>query len=200
MNPATTMLIGAGIGGIGSYFQGTAEEQAADQQYQIEQQQLQLQQQEWAAQQASKQAASGIISADMSGSSAAPTMDYTNPLAGQTNQTLASMLTGQLTPAQQALMTQTTNAGAQGVNAAAASSGMPAGARAGALASNAANVGTQFGNIASNEMTAGVSGANQAANTGLNVASANNQSSLAAYLNNQQQQNLKAQTLAGYAT
>ena len=43
MDP-TTMLIGAGIGGIGSYFQGSAEEQAAEVQAQIEREQLQLQQ------------------------------------------------------------------------------------------------------------------------------------------------------------
>ena len=200
MDPITGMAIGAGLSGIGSYFQGDAEKQAAAEAAKVQQEQLDFQKQQFAASQQGKVDASGIINSGMSTTGIAPTMDYTNPLAATQQSALTSMMTGQLTPAQQAQMQSTIASANQNTNAVAASSGMPAGARAAMGAQNTAAIGTQYGNIAANEMTAGVQGATAAGNLGLNVASTNNQSALTSYLNQQQQQNLKAQTLAGYAT
>ena len=87
----------------------------------------------------------------------------------------------------------------QGTNAVAATSGMPAGARAALASQNAAKITGQYANMADQNIATGIQGANQFANTGLNIAGANNQSALTNFLANQQQQNLKTQLLAEYA-
>jgi len=208
--------IGAGIGGIGAYFGGQA--QAAGQEYSADinkqlteeqlkqsdaefQQQFGLTKQEYADTLAAKTAASGIIQSGMpAGTAPAPTMDYANPLATPTQSALTTMLSGQLTPAQLAQQQKDIATANQGTDAVAATSGLPAGARAALTGQNAATISNNYANMAENNIATGVSGANSFANTGLNVANTNYQSALTNFLNQQKQANLKATTLAGYAT
>lgn len=199
MDPITGMAIGAGISGIGSYFQGSAEEQAAAQAAKVQEEQLAFQKQQYADQQKAKQTASGIVGSGISTDAYGNTLNYVDPLANQKNATLASMMSGQLTTAQQAQMQNDVATAGQTTNSSAATMGLPAGARLAVNNQNVQGISRNYADVASNEMAAGVSGANTAANTGSNIASTNYQSGLANWMNQQQQQNLKTQSLAQYA-
>ena len=194
------MIGGAALSGLGAYFGSDAEAQAMQQQAKIQQEQIDLKAKEDAQAQAAKVSASGIVGSGIPTGAYGQTLNYTDPNAAATNSTIQTFLSGGLTDAEKAQMGIDIKTGTQSINAAAATSGMPAGARMGVQGQNVAQIGQNYANTASARIGTGLTAANNAANTGLNIANQNYQSGLNNYLNQQNQQNMKTQLLAGYAT
>lgn len=197
MDP-TTMLVSAGLSGIGSYFGSDAEKQAMEDQMKIQQEQLDWQKQQAELAQKGAAAAGGVVQSGINTGGYGQTLNYTDPNAGAVNSTLQTFLSGGLTDAEKTQMGMDIKTGAQGIGANAATSGMPAGALAGALNQNNAAVSGNYANMASARMGQGLSAAPGISSAGQNVAGSNYQSGLNNWLNSQQQQNLKTQMLAGY--
>lgn len=193
------MIGGAALGGLGSYFGGQAQQQAAEEAAKAQREQLAFQKQQYADTLRSKQLGSGIIQDRFNTAGYGSNLNYANPYESAMNTSLNTFLSGGLMPVEQTQQAKDIATGQQAINAAAATAGLPAGARLGLQGQNVANVTGNYANMASGRIGQGIGYANQAANTGANIAQMNYQSGLQNFLNQQEQQNKQAQLLAGLA-
>jgi hypothetical protein len=195
-----TMLGSAAIGGIGSFFGASAEEQAAEKARQMQEAQLAFKKQQWADQQAGKKNASGIIGSGYNTAGYGQTLNYVNPYQGAIDTSINAFLSGGLMPAEIAQQGKDIAAGSQNINANAATMGLTAGGRAALQNQNVSNITGNYANLASGRIGTGIGAATNAASTGANIANMNYQTGLNNFLQQQQANNQKMQLMGQYAT
>ena len=197
-----TMLLGAGMGGLGGYFQGQAQQQQSDNERQMQEAQLAQQQAQFNTTNQIKNnqnigATAAINNGYNTNAYGGAPLNYVNPLQGGMNDAITQLMSGQLAPSQVAQQNADISKGSEMINSNA--SGMPAGARMGLQNQNVQQISRDYANMANSNIGQGVSLANSAANTGMNIAGQNYNSGFNAYLTQMQAQNQKANALAGYA-
>jgi hypothetical protein len=195
------LIAAAALGGLGSFFGGQAEEEAAKRSTEESKRQFDLtyaqRLKEYQDSLKSKESARGVIGG-MDTRGYGQTLNYVNPYQNAIDTSINAFLSGALTPAEVAQQGKDIATGTQSINAGAATMGLPAGARAGLLSKNVSDITGNYANIASGRIGTGLGAANTAASTGANIASMNYNSGLANFLQEQDLKNKQAQLLAGY--
>jgi len=202
IDPVTLSLIGAGIGGIGSYWGGQGNKQAAEEQAALSRESLAYK--KWKDEQdrkdllASKESARGVLGGmDVSGYGG--NLNYVNPYQSAVDTSLNAFLSGKLTDAEVTQQGKDIATAGQTINAGAATMGLPAGARAGLLGQSTSDITGNYANIASGRIGTGIGLATSAAGTGANIANMNYSAGLQKFLAEQQAKNQQAQLLASYS-